>query len=101
MARAIGKQEMQIVQAAELPKEHKKSEGRVGTYTRRAVMSGDRDSLGNFSLNIYDQDGSFKSPRHHHNFDQFRYQIEGQADFDRNGKMKPGILGYFPEGAYY
>jgi hypothetical protein len=92
---------MQIVHANELPIEEKKSSGRVGSYRRRVVLRGEPGSPGNFSLIIYNQNGSFRSPRHHHNFDQFRYQIDGMADFDRNGKLRPGMLGYFPEGAYY
>src|SRR5262249_2622142 len=46
-------------------------------------------------------DGDFLSPRHRHNFDQFRVQLEGTMNFDRNGKMAPGTVGYFPEGAPY
>lgn len=92
---------MQIVQAAEMPVKTRQSSGRVGSYGVRDVMNGEPGSAGNFSLKIYDQNGSFGSPRHHHSFDQFRYQIEGDADFGRTGKMRPGTLGYFPEGAYY
>jgi hypothetical protein len=92
---------MRIVHVDEVPIEERKSGGREGTWERRRVMQGDIDSLGNFSLVIYYHNGSFYSPRHHHNFDQFRYQLDGTADFDRNGKMTPGVLGYFPEGAYY
>jgi hypothetical protein len=32
-------------------------------------------------------EGDFASPRHRHNFDQFRFQLEGTMNFDRNGKM--------------
>ena len=92
---------MKIVHTNELPIEDMQPQGRGGTYKRRVVLRGEANTPDNFSLLIYYQDGSFDSPRHHHNFDQFRYQIEGEGDFDRNGKMKPGILGYFPEGAYY
>jgi hypothetical protein len=92
---------MQIVQASDLPIEEKQSGGREGRYRRRMVMRGKSGDPGNFSLILYYQDGSFRSPRHRHNFDQYRYQIEGDADFHRNGVMKPGVLGYFPEGAYY
>jgi hypothetical protein len=56
---------------------------------------------GNFHLGIGQQDGDFASPRHRHNFDQFRFQLEGTMNFDRNGKMAAGTLGYFPEGAAY
>ena len=51
---------------------------------------------GNFHLGIGQQDGDFASPRHRHNFDQFRFQLEGTMNFDRNGKMTAGTLGYFP-----
>ncbi|HEY3813477.1 MAG TPA: hypothetical protein VGL66_09630 [Caulobacteraceae bacterium] len=44
--------------------------------------------------------GSFMTPRHHHNFDQMRYMIEGQWT-DPCGELKPGSLGVFPEGTYY
>ena len=92
---------MEIVHANDLPLEEKQSSGRVGTYRRRVVLRGEPGSAGNFSLIIYYQNGSFHSPRHRHNFDQFRFQIEGEEDFDLNGKMTQGVLGYFPEGALY
>lgn len=92
---------MQIVQAAEMPIKMRESSGRVGSYGVRDVLQGEAGTPGNFSFKIYNQNGSFASPRHRHNFDQFRYQIEGDADFSRTGKMKRGTLGYFPEGAHY
>lgn len=92
---------MQIVQVDELPMLTRTSGGRGGTWEYRRVMSGDPDDPGNFSLVIYYHNGSFYSPRHHHNFDQFRFQLDGDADFARSGKMTTGTLGYFPEGAYY
>jgi len=94
---------MQIVHAQDVPLRDRANAdgGRAGTFKIRRMLKGDPDSPGNFSLVIYYQDGSFYSPRHRHSFDQFRYQIEGEADFARNGKMRPGVLGYFPEGAYY
>jgi len=55
----------------------------------------------NFHFGIGQQEGDFVSPRHRHNFDQFRFQLEGTSNFDRNGKMEAGTLGYFPEGAAY
>jgi hypothetical protein len=64
-------------------------------------MTGEPGTPGNFSLELVHTTDSFFSPRHRHNFDQFRYQVAGEFDFDRNGKMQPGILGYFPEGTAY
>jgi hypothetical protein len=91
---------MQIVQGDETPVTENTSV-REGTLNRRFVLAGTPGSPGNFRLSIAAQVGDFYSPRHRHNFDQFRYLIEGESDFDRNGTMKPGWLGYFPEGAYY
>jgi hypothetical protein len=74
---------------------------RGGTFHYRHLLEGKPGSIGNFHLGIGEQDGDFASPRHRHNFDQFRFQIEGTMNFDRNGKMAAGTLGYFPEGAAY
>jgi hypothetical protein len=74
---------------------------RGGTFHYRHLLEGEGGTPGNFHLGIGQQDGDFASPRHRHNFDQFRFQIEGTSDFDRNGKMAAGTLGYFPEGAAY
>ena len=41
------------------------------------------------------------SPRHRHTFEQFRYQLEGTADYSRTGTLETGILGYFPEAVHY
>jgi hypothetical protein len=45
-------------------------------------------------------EGEFSAPRHRHDFEQFRFMLEGEARF-REGRMTDGVLGYFPEGAYY
>ncbi len=74
---------------------------RGGTFHYRHLLEGEDGTPGNFHLGIGQQDGDFASPRHRHNFDQFRFQIEGTSNFDRNGKMTAGTFGYFPEGAAY
>jgi hypothetical protein len=91
---------MKIVHADEV--ERKRGlQYRGGTFYFRHLLNGQAGTLGNFQFNIGEQDGDFSSPRHRHNFDQFRFQLEGTSNFDRNGKMIPGTLGYFPEGAAY
>jgi hypothetical protein len=65
------------------------------------VAAGEPGTPGNFILEMVRTTDDFFSPRHKHNFDQFRYQLEGEFDFDRNGKMVPGSIGYFPEGTPY
>lgn len=74
---------------------------RGGTFYYRHLLEGTPGTVGNFHLGIGQQDGDFVSPRHRHNFDQFRYQLEGVSNFDRNGKMAAGMLSYFPEGVAY
>jgi hypothetical protein len=91
---------MNIVQADEQPLIESQTV-RSGKLGRRYLFTGDEDSLGNFACMLAYQSGDFYAPRHHHNFDQWRYQIEGEVGFGLSGVMKPGTLGYFPEGAFY
>jgi hypothetical protein len=91
---------MEIVQGDEI--EWKRGlQHRGGTFHYRHLLEGKPGTIGNFHLGLGRQDGDFASPRHRHNFDQFRFQLEGTMNFDRNGKMTAGTLGYFPEGAAY
>jgi hypothetical protein len=91
---------MKIVHADEV--EWKRGlQHRGGTFHYRHLLNGTPGSLGNFQFDIGQLEGDFASPRHRHNFDQFRFQLEGTMHFDRNGKMPAGTLGYFPEGAAY
>lgn len=62
------------------------------------LLNGTPGTIGNFQFDIGQIEGDFASPRHRHNFDQFRFQLEGTMNFDRNGWMGPGTCGYFPEG---
>jgi hypothetical protein len=91
---------MKIVQGDEQPISESQSV-REGTLRKTHLLAGDEGSPGNFRFGLGHQVGDFFSPRHHHNFDQWRFQLEGNATFDKNGTLKPGSLGYFPEGAYY
>jgi hypothetical protein len=50
----------------------------------------------------YDQIGDgFFSPRHRHNFDQFRYVVHGETNIAKGRDLHQGEIGYFPEGTYY
>ena len=55
----------------------------------------------NFALKLVNIAGKFHSPRHRHNFDQIRFQIEGEFDYAADGHFEPGSVGYFPEGTRY
>jgi hypothetical protein len=74
---------------------------RGGSAKYAHLLDGDPGSpVDNYSLVITRTPGRF-SPRHRHNFEQFRFQIEGVANYGRTGKLQPGMLGYFPEGVHY
>ena len=91
---------MKIVQADDI--EWKRGlEHRGGTFHYRHYFDGEPDTPGNFQFNVGRTEGDFHSPRHRHNFEQFRFAIDGMMDFARNGKLSAGDLGYFPEGASY
>jgi hypothetical protein len=73
---------------------------REGIFRSRRLLTGKPGTPGNFSLQL----GSvptYYSPRHRHNFDQVRFQLEGDFDFAADGVMKPGSIAYFPEGTHY
>ena len=92
---------MKIVQGDQVQEVVRQFQHRQGQFIHRKLMTGERGTPGNFLLELVRTTSDFFSPRHRHNFDQFRYQVEGEFDFDRNGKMKAGIIGYFPEGTPY
>ena len=72
-----------------------------GTFHYRHLLDGTPGTPGNFQFNLGQLDGDFLSPRHRHNFEQFRFLLYGTMSFGRNGKMTSGSFGYFPEGAAY
>ena len=72
---------------------------RGGAFHYRHLLNGTPGTIGNFQFDIGQIEGDFVSPRHRHNFDQFRFQLEGTMNFDRNGRIGPGTFGCFPEGA--
>jgi hypothetical protein len=76
-------------------------EHRGGTFHSIIMMEGEEGTLGNFQVSYGRIGGDFFSPRHRHNFEQIRFQIEGALDFARDGKLEEGTVGYFPEGVAY
>jgi hypothetical protein len=72
---------------------------RTGRSVRQNLLTSET-GLEGFSLIISRSEARF-SPRHRHNFEQYRFQIGGTADYSKTGKLKTGMLGYFPEGVHY
>lgn len=74
---------------------------RAGLFRSQSLLHGEEGAPDNFYLQLAHTYSDFHSPRHRHNFDQVRVQLRGEADFARDGVMRPGTVGYFPEGVYY
>jgi hypothetical protein len=74
---------------------------RGGVFRYYDVLRGREGAPNNFFLSLSVLGGDFVSPRHRHNFDQVRFQLEGEFDFAADGKMAPGCVAYFPEGTRY
>lgn len=65
------------------------------------ILGRDGDGRDNFTCNLSTTNpGDFMTPRHHHNFDQVRYLVEGRWE-DPTGVMEPGTLALFTEGTWY
>ena len=92
---------MLVVHADKIPLTERKDRQRDGKFIERRLLEGAEGSFDNFQFTLVNTGGDFFSPRHRHNFDQFRFQIEGDGGFDRDGVMTPGTVGYFPEGTRY
>jgi hypothetical protein len=91
---------MKIVQTDEIPLK-RGLEHRGGIFHGRIMVEGAPGTLDNFQLSFGQMGGDFNSPRHRHNFEQIRYQLEGVLDYGRDGKLVAGMVGYFPEAVYY
>ncbi len=92
---------MKIVHADSISVTERQNRHRQGRFLERRLLEGEEGSVDNFQFTLVSTGGDFFSPRHRHNFDQFRFQIEGDAGFDRDGTMTQGTVGYFPEGTRY
>ena len=92
---------MKIVDADKIPVTERQNRHRQGRFIERRLLEGEDGSIDNFQFTLVNTGGDFLSPRHRHNFDQFRFQIEGDGGFDRDGIMTQGTVGYFPEGTRY
>lgn len=92
---------MQLVRYADTVLKTRGVNHRVGTFRYKDLGEGIPGTPGNFFLRMVWSEADFFSPRHLHNFDQVRVQIEGNFNFSADGVMKPGTIGYFPEGTAY
>jgi len=92
---------MKIVHYSEDGGEVQKNSPRQGRFEFRRMAEGTVGSPDNFLFRVTNLDSGFYSPRHCHNFDQIRFILRGATDFSKDGKLKAGMVGYFPEGTAY
>ena len=91
---------MKIVQIDDV--ERKRGlEHRGGTFFSRTMVEGTPGTPGNFKFSLSELGTDYSGPRHRHNFDQFRFALEGESDYGQDGALKAGMLGYYPEGVPY
>jgi mannose-6-phosphate isomerase-like protein (cupin superfamily) len=91
---------MQIANVADVPvtvREHV----RTGRLEYQTLLTGKPGSSQNFALMLTPLGSDYSTPRHRHNFEQIRYQIEGKFTYGRSGDLNEGMVGYFPEGTPY
>ena len=91
---------MKIVQGEDIPL-LRGLEHRGGMFHSRRLAEGEPGTVDNFQLTWGRMGGDFYSPRHRHNFEQVRVQLQGELDYSKDGKLTPGMVGYFPEGVSY
>ncbi len=75
---------------------------RSKTIEYKGMLQGEPGTPDNYemSINRFGVGGSI-SPRHRHNFDQFRWAFDEPLNYSPKLDVPPNRLGYFPEGAYY
>jgi hypothetical protein len=73
---------------------------REGRFESKILMAGDDNSKDNYTLAYTTTVGGYLVPRHHHNFDQVRYFLEGETVFGKY-TLRKGWVSYFAEGVYY
>jgi hypothetical protein len=91
---------MKVVQLDDVPRT-RGLEHRGGTFHSRTILEGQPGTPGNFKFSLSELGTDYSGPRHRHNFDQYRFMLEGASDYGRDGPLNAGMLGYYPEGVHY
>lgn len=98
---ASTKTQVDLVHGASMSFQHPGLKHRAGAPLFKYLFSGtDEDPLNNYNYVISRQQ-SFYSPRHKHNFEQFRFPLDGSFSIGTEVVLHEGELGYFPEGVEY
>ena len=92
---------MKFVRYAETEIKSRGINHRVGSFRYKDLGEGVPGTPGNFFLRMVWSETDFFSPRHLHNFDQVRVQVQGEFDFATDGTMKPGYACDNDAGIYF
>jgi hypothetical protein len=92
---------MRVVRFDDIEWNHHVNAHRGGGLKFKNLLAGVEGAPENFWLTVAAGDGHFFSPRHKHNFDQFRVCLGGRTSIDPKKYLVPGEVGYFPEGTSY
>ena len=74
---------------------------REGKLDNRDLMVGKEGDPRNFRLALGLAETDWLTPRHHHNFEQIRFPLEGEFQYAEGKVLPAGWVGYFPEGVHY
>ena len=74
---------------------------REGKLDNRDLMVGKEGDRRNFRLALGLAETDWLTPRHHHNFEQIRFPLEGEFQYAEGKVLPAGWVGYFPEGVHY
>lgn len=91
---------MDIVHGQQLQFEGLELKHRGGGLAFKHLFRGDESTPENYLLSLAHQ-GTFYSPLHRHNFDQFRYAYRGDVSLSPDLVLSEGELAYHPEGVSY
>jgi hypothetical protein len=90
---------MQLTLAASAPPSD--SSVREDIQKTRMLLEGEEGSPNCFFAGLMSTFAEHHGPRHHHDFDQVRYPVEGEFVYAEGKVLPEGWVGYFPEGTYY
>jgi hypothetical protein len=93
---------MQINHSSTAP-DYNAGELRTGKLETKVLAVGKEGALDCYrmSLETAREEGGWLTPRHRHNVDQIRFQIEGEWVFGKGQLLRPGMVSYFPESIHY
>ncbi len=90
---------MQLTLAADAPTSD--SSVREDIQKTKMLLEGQEGSPNSFFAGLMSSLAEHHGPRHHHDFDQIRFPIEGEFVYAEGKVLPEGWVGYFPEGTFY